>query len=149
MNLAQFSSVAHFFFSPAFCRCCFHCRFAFCLSVTDHWNTPTSSAYRGGSRQLSGANPTVIAKTVATPLEQAINGVENILYISSQSTADGTLGITVTFALGTNLDDAQVAVLEPRQSSPAPPAGGSSAVGVVTAKVIAGFDDGCTLAVSR
>jgi len=62
------------------------------------------------SAAYPGANPEVIAATVATPLEQAINGVENMLYLSSQSTSDGRLGITVTFALGTDLNDAQVEV---------------------------------------
>nr|WP_297456635.1 efflux RND transporter permease subunit [uncultured Halomonas sp.] len=57
-----------------------------------------------------GANPKVIGATVATPLEQAINGVEHMLYMSSQSTADGKLTLTVTFALGTDLDNAQVQV---------------------------------------
>jgi multidrug efflux pump len=57
-----------------------------------------------------GANPKVIGETVAAPLEQAITGVEQMLYMSSQSTADGKLSLTVTFALGTNLDTAQVQV---------------------------------------
>ncbi|MFZ5601974.1 MAG: efflux RND transporter permease subunit, partial [Pseudomonadota bacterium] len=62
------------------------------------------------SASYPGANPKVIAETVASPLEQAITGVEDMLYMSSQSTADGRLSLTVTFALGTNLDDAQVQV---------------------------------------
>nr|WP_064494799.1 efflux RND transporter permease subunit [Pseudomonas chengduensis] len=57
-----------------------------------------------------GANPKVIGETVASPLEQAIVGVEGMLYMSSQSTIDGRLTLTVTFALGTDLDNAQVQV---------------------------------------
>ena len=57
-----------------------------------------------------GANPQVIAETTATPLEQELNGLENMLYHSSQATSDGRLTLTVTFALGTDLDQAQVQV---------------------------------------
>lgn len=57
-----------------------------------------------------GANPTVIGDTVATPLEQAINGTQGMLYMSSQATSDGRLSLTVTFELGTDVDAAQVLV---------------------------------------
>jgi multidrug efflux pump len=57
-----------------------------------------------------GANPKVIAETVAAPLEQQINGIEGMLYMFSQSTADGVMTLTVTFALGSDLDNAQVQV---------------------------------------
>jgi hydrophobe/amphiphile efflux-1 (HAE1) family protein len=54
-----------------------------------------------------GANPKVISETVATPLEEQINGVENMLYMDSQATTDGTLRITATFKLGTDPNLAQ------------------------------------------
>ncbi|WP_193369220.1 efflux RND transporter permease subunit [Pelagibius marinus] len=67
-----------------------------------------------------GADAKTVAETVATPLEQEINGVEDMLYMSSYSTADGAMALTITFKLGTDLDQAQVlvqnrvAIAEPR-----------------------------------
>src|SRR5579872_5161495 len=55
-----------------------------------------------------GASADVVSKTVATPLEQSVNGVENMLYLGSQSTGDGKLTITVTFRIGTDLNVAQM-----------------------------------------
>ncbi|MBB5039256.1 efflux RND transporter permease subunit [Prosthecobacter dejongeii] len=57
-----------------------------------------------------GANPKTIAETVASPLEQTINGIENMLFMSSQSTANGVMILTITFKLGTDIDLAQVQV---------------------------------------
>src|SRR5437764_5761055 len=57
-----------------------------------------------------GANARVVADTVAAPIEQQVNGVERMLYMSSQSTNDGNYVLTVTFQVGTDLNIAQVLV---------------------------------------
>src|SRR3954462_488652 len=57
-----------------------------------------------------GANAKVVADTVAAPIEQQVNGVENMMYMSSTSSADGSYQLTITFEIGTNLDDASVLV---------------------------------------
>jgi multidrug efflux pump len=62
------------------------------------------------STAYPGATPDVVAQTVATPLEEQINGVEDMLYMESSSTADGEMSLTITFKLGTDLDKAQVLV---------------------------------------
>src|SRR6202790_2973678 len=70
--------------------------------------------------QYPGASAEVVAATVVTPIEEQINGVENMIYMSSNSTADGRFSIAVSFDLGTNLDIAQVqgqnrvAIAQPR-----------------------------------
>ncbi|MDP1666538.1 MAG: efflux RND transporter permease subunit [Methylobacter sp.] len=62
------------------------------------------------SATYPGANAKVVAETVATPIEQEVNGVEEMLYMSSQSTNSGSMSLTVTFKPGTDLDKAQVLV---------------------------------------
>src|SRR3954470_22028316 len=57
-----------------------------------------------------GANAQVVADTVASPIEQQVNGVERMLYMSSNASSDGSYTLTVTFDIGTNLDTAQVLV---------------------------------------
>jgi multidrug efflux pump len=60
--------------------------------------------------QYPGANPRVISETVATPLEEQINGLENVLYFESQATGDGAMTLTVTFKIGTHPEAAETAV---------------------------------------
>jgi HAE1 family hydrophobic/amphiphilic exporter-1 len=62
------------------------------------------------STNYPGANARVVAETVAAPIEQQVNGVENMIYMSSTSASDGSYKLTVTFEVGTNLDMAQVLV---------------------------------------
>jgi multidrug efflux pump len=60
--------------------------------------------------QFPGANPRVISETVATPIEEQINGLDGMLYFESQATADGSLTLTVTFQIGTRPEQAETAV---------------------------------------
>ncbi len=81
-----------------------------------------------------GASPKVIAATVATPIEEAINGVEDMLYMSSQATTDGALTLTVTFKLGTDPDkDQQLVQNRVSQAEPRLPEE-VRALGITTAK---------------
>ncbi|KAB8305206.1 efflux RND transporter permease subunit [Rahnella contaminans] len=78
------------------------------LPVSEYPNVvPPSVQVRA---EYPGANPKVIAETVATPLEEAINGVENMVYMKSVAGSDGVLVTTVTFRPGTDPDQAQVQV---------------------------------------
>lgn len=76
------------------------------------------------SATFPGADAKTVSDTVATPLEQSINGVENMIYMTSQSTNDGNMRLSITFELGTDLDIAQVQVqnrvqaVEPRLPEP-------------------------------
>jgi multidrug efflux pump len=65
-----------------------------------------------------GANPKVIAETVATPLEEAINGVEDMIYYKSVAGSNGVLEMTITFRPGTDADDAAVKVQNRVQRKP-------------------------------
>ena len=77
----------------------------FALPVSEYPDVvPPSVVVRA---QYPGANPKVIAETVAAPLEEQITGVENMLYMSSQSTSDGSLALSVTFKVGTDVEQAE------------------------------------------
>src|SRR5205807_4688297 len=62
------------------------------------------------SASYPGANAQVVANTIAAPIEQQVNGVENMMYMSSQSTNDGNYVLTITFEIGTDLNTAQLLV---------------------------------------
>src|SRR5688572_1136375 len=62
------------------------------------------------SATYPGANARVVADTVAAPIEQQVNGVERMMYMSSTSSSDGSYSLTITFEIGTDLEDAQVLV---------------------------------------
>ena len=94
-----------------------------------------------------GADAETVAATVATPLEQEINGVEDMLYMSSYSTSDGAMSLTITFELGT--DQGPGAGAEPRFRRRAAPPGRGAPPRRDHHQVLAGPHDGGAHAVSR
>ena len=95
-----------------------------------------------------GANPKVIAETVATPIEEAINGVENMMYIKSVAGSDGVLTTTVTFRPGTDPDDAQVLVQNRVSQALRAAAGGRAPPGRRDAEAVTDTDHGRAPAVA-
>src|SRR5207237_10188702 len=83
-----------------------------------------------------GDSAKTVSRTVATPLAQEINAVENMLYMSSQSTADGNLTITVTFEIGTDLNIAQMLTQNRVQDALSRPPEASQHLGVQVRKAI-------------
>lgn len=99
--------------------------------------------------QYPGANPKVIAETVASPLEEQINGVEDMLYMQSQANSDGNMALTVTFKLGTDPDKAtQLVQNRVAQALPRLPAG-CAAAGRDDGEVVADPDHGGASALAR
>ena len=96
-----------------------------------------------------GANPRVLAEAVAAPLEEQINGVENMLYVSSQATSDGALQLTVTFRVGTDVDLAQVQVQNRVSQALAAPARGGAAARRHHRQELAQHHDGRAPGVAR
>ena len=95
-------------------RCYRSCCCSSAASPTEPAGRPISrdraADHRGARAAIPGADAETVAATVATPIEQEINGVEDMLYMSSYSTSDGAMSLTITFKLGTDLDQAQVLV---------------------------------------
>lgn len=92
--------------------------------------------------EYPGANPKVIAETVATPLEEAINGVENMMYMKSVAGSDGVLVTTVTFRPGTDPDQAQVQVQNRVAQAESASAGGCTPSGDHHPEAVSDADHG-------